>query len=145
MRYCSHCGKEVSEEADVCINCGCALHDRPHGGRPPFDGPDDRHFGGPDRPDRPPFDGPCGRPSMYRPIDTMSLLGFILAFFIPLAGLIVSAIAYNRLKVTDDERSTGYAKAGLILSIVMLIVDFIVGILVGIILIALISGGIMLM
>jgi hypothetical protein len=82
---------------------------------------------------------------MPRPIDTMSLLGFILAFFFPLAGLIISAVAYNRMKVTEDERSTSYAKAGLILSIVMLIVDFIASIFVGIVIIAIIGGGIMIM
>ena len=23
MRYCTHCGKEISEEAAICLNCGC--------------------------------------------------------------------------------------------------------------------------
>ncbi len=25
--YCKHCGKEVKEEAYVCLNCGCKIHD----------------------------------------------------------------------------------------------------------------------
>ena len=25
MRYCSHCGHEVLDEAVVCVNCGCRL------------------------------------------------------------------------------------------------------------------------
>lgn len=25
MKYCSHCGKEVNDEAVVCIHCGCAV------------------------------------------------------------------------------------------------------------------------
>ena len=24
-KYCSHCGREVNENAVVCINCGCAI------------------------------------------------------------------------------------------------------------------------
>lgn len=26
MRYCAHCGKEVGDEAVVCIHCGCAIY-----------------------------------------------------------------------------------------------------------------------
>lgn len=25
MKYCTHCGKEITDEAVVCINCGCAI------------------------------------------------------------------------------------------------------------------------
>ncbi len=25
MKYCSHCGKEIADEAVVCIYCGCAV------------------------------------------------------------------------------------------------------------------------
>lgn len=25
MKYCSHCGKEVNDEAVVCMNCGCKI------------------------------------------------------------------------------------------------------------------------
>ena len=30
MKYCSKCGKEVSDEADVCLNCGCSLNSKPN-------------------------------------------------------------------------------------------------------------------
>lgn len=26
MKYCSHCGKEVAEDATICFNCGCAVN-----------------------------------------------------------------------------------------------------------------------
>lgn len=26
MKYCSHCGKEVMDETVVCPNCGCAIN-----------------------------------------------------------------------------------------------------------------------
>ena len=25
MRYCSKCGKEINDEAVICVNCGCAV------------------------------------------------------------------------------------------------------------------------
>ena len=25
MKYCSHCGKEIMEEAVICVNCGCSV------------------------------------------------------------------------------------------------------------------------
>ena len=27
MKYCSHCGKEINDEAVVCVHCGCAVSD----------------------------------------------------------------------------------------------------------------------
>lgn len=24
--YCSHCGKEVHEDAEICVNCGCRVY-----------------------------------------------------------------------------------------------------------------------
>lgn len=29
MKYCSKCGKEVSDDAEVCPNCGCSVSDKP--------------------------------------------------------------------------------------------------------------------
>lgn len=29
MKYCSHCGKEVHDDAVVCIHCGCSLTGQP--------------------------------------------------------------------------------------------------------------------
>ena len=29
MRYCTHCGSEVSEHAVICLKCGCALNNTP--------------------------------------------------------------------------------------------------------------------
>lgn len=26
MRYCSHCGKEVADEAVICLHCGCRIN-----------------------------------------------------------------------------------------------------------------------
>ena len=31
MKYCSKCGKQVHEEAIICIGCGCSLEHKPSG------------------------------------------------------------------------------------------------------------------
>jgi hypothetical protein len=110
MKYCSHCGKEICDEAVVCPNCGCAA-EGPHRGGPNHGGPE-----GP-RPDEP-FRG-FGFPK-FRPLDIMAVIGFILSFFMPIAGLVISTIAYNRDKYAEDYNSLGYAKAGIIISIISL-------------------------
>lgn len=28
MRFCSHCGKEVNDSAEICMNCGCMVEDK---------------------------------------------------------------------------------------------------------------------
>lgn len=25
MKYCSHCGAQVNDEAEICVNCGCRI------------------------------------------------------------------------------------------------------------------------
>ena len=29
MAYCSKCGKEVHDEAEICVNCGCRIKNEP--------------------------------------------------------------------------------------------------------------------
>ncbi len=28
MKYCTHCGKEIADEAVICLNCGCSVQPR---------------------------------------------------------------------------------------------------------------------
>ena len=81
MKYCSHCGKEVADEAYVCPNCGCKI-------------------------------AQSGSP--------LSIAGFVLAFIIPLIGLIVSIVARNNAVSEDDEKSAGFAKAGIVVSAIFI-------------------------
>ncbi len=30
MKYCTHCGKEILDEAVICVGCGCATEAQPH-------------------------------------------------------------------------------------------------------------------
>lgn len=31
MKFCSHCGKELHEEAVICVNCGCNVEEKKAG------------------------------------------------------------------------------------------------------------------
>jgi uncharacterized membrane protein YvbJ len=95
MKYCSHCGHELVDDAVVCTNCGCAVYNQQN-----------------IRPNNRPIE------QGNQPIDIMSIIGFVLAFIVAIAGLVVSIIAYNRVKFTDDYTSKSFAKAGIIISIV---------------------------
>ena len=46
----------------------------------------------------------------------MSVIGFVLAFFIPLAGLIVSILSYSSAKKENSPKSATLSKAGIIIS-----------------------------
>lgn len=50
----------------------------------------------------------------------MAIVGFILAFFMPLIGLILSIIALTQIKKTG-EGGKGLAVAGIIISVIMMI------------------------
>lgn len=30
MRFCTHCGKQIADEAVICLNCGCETKCHPH-------------------------------------------------------------------------------------------------------------------
>jgi hypothetical protein len=72
---------------------------------------------------------------------TLGIVGLILAFFIPLAGLIVSIIARNQSRAAGVENTP--AKIGLILSIVFLILGVIIAIIYFVAIAAAVSSGVM--
>ena len=94
--YCKNCGKEISDYAFVCPNCGVKT-ENPNAER----------------------NAPAEKKT-----NTLAIVGFILAFLIPIAGLICSIIARKQLQ-ERDEGGAGLALAGLIISIVELVIVFI--------------------
>lgn len=83
MKYCSHCGSQVADEAVICPNCGCKVE---------------------------------GGSSSNGSYSGISIVGFVLAFIMPVIGLIVSIVARNNAKRDGDTKSAGFAKAGIIIS-----------------------------
>ncbi|MDE7162458.1 MAG: zinc-ribbon domain-containing protein [Clostridia bacterium] len=103
MKFCTHCGKEVMDDAVICPNCGCSVqYDENQQGAaaPQFTAPQPQHTA---------------------PVDnysTMSILGLVLSFFTAFVGLIVSILAYNEAKRTGSVKSQSMAKAGIIIGAV---------------------------
>lgn len=61
-------------------------------------------------------------PAMTKPVprmNTLAIAGFVLAFFVNIAGLVVSIVALRQIKRTG-ERGHGLALAGVILSAVFI-------------------------
>lgn len=53
----------------------------------------------------------------------LCILGLVFAFITPLVGLILSIVGRNSAVAANDTKNLGYAKAGLILSIVFLVLE----------------------
>lgn len=52
----------------------------------------------------------------------MAIAGFVCSFFVPVVGVVLSAIALNRIKKNRATKGKGLATAGLVISIVGLVV-----------------------
>lgn len=85
--YCKYCGNQLNHDEDVCLNCGKMVADTP------------------------------SKPKEENKAGTLSIIGFILSFYSPLAGFILSIIALNKYKMQKTKQLKGLAIAGLALSI----------------------------
>ncbi|MDE6075410.1 MAG: zinc ribbon domain-containing protein [Clostridia bacterium] len=121
MKFCTHCGKEVMDDAVICPNCGCSVqYDESSQGAaaPQFTAPQPQHTAPADT------------------YSTMSILGLVLSFFMTLVGLIVSILAYNEAKRTGSVKSQSMAKAGIIISAVEMGLGVVIGIIYVIVIVA---------
>ena len=87
--YCKNCGNEIYEHASSCPKCGC----------PTGVSSSTTQVGNPQK------------------TNTLAIVGFVLSFFVAIAGLICSIIARKQIRETG-EGGAGLALAGLIISIV---------------------------
>lgn len=58
---------------------------------------------------------------------SLAILGFVLSFFVSIAGLIVSAVALKKFKESGETDGKGFATAGLIIGIISLVFGIIGG------------------
>lgn len=91
--YCSNCGNEIHENAVVCIHCGCAVKNT---------------------------STPQETATPKQQYNVLAIVGFIMAFFMPLAGLICSIIGYKRADRDFNGAQKGLALAGTIISAIAL-------------------------
>ena len=93
--FCKNCGNALSDEAVVCPHCGIQVGElKSYANMNTVQQPNN---------------------NVAKKDNTIAIVGFIMSFFIPLAGLICSIIGYkNAKKFGSDHR--GLALAGIIIS-----------------------------
>lgn len=96
--YCKNCGNEIHDDAVVCIHCGVPTQN--YNNQP--------------------------QQQNYQQSNTMAIVGFILSFFIALAGLICSIIGLQRADNELNGNGRGFAIAGIVISSISLAVTVIV-------------------
>ena len=90
--YCSHCGKALDDQAVVCTGCGVLIN------RANFNGINN-----------------VNNANSGTKTNVLAIVGFILSFFIPIAGLICSIIGYKNAPQYNGN-GKGLALAGIIIS-----------------------------
>lgn len=92
--YCKYCGKEIVDNAFVCPHCGVQV-------------------------------APVANIQNNNPTNenTIAIVGFVLSFFIAIAGLVCSIIGYKNGKNGAPYKNLGLA--GIIISIVAMVITFI--------------------
>lgn len=99
MKYCTHCGKELLDDAIVCPGCGCAVESENNASASSQ------------------FVSPQPVNDSY---STMSIIGLVFSLLGGILGLILSILAYNEAKRTGSQKSKSMSKAGIIISSIYL-------------------------
>lgn len=119
--FCKHCGKEIQQGAAFCPHCG-GLVENSAQSADPFDTPPASYNSAPSQSPAP-APKPATAPVPQK--NTISTVGFVLSFLIPLAGLICSIIA---LKKADEcgGAGKGLAIAGIVISVLYMVFSSII-------------------
>ena len=121
--FCPKCGKEIKDDSKFCPFCGAEIKD-PHDEHETVEGSVVNH-------DSHPYVNDGSQNSTEgSAVDnsfTFCVLGFVLAFFVPVLGLIFSAIALNKLGKSNSSRGKLLAIFGLVISIIMIIIHGVIG------------------
>lgn len=123
--FCQHCGKQIEDDATFCPNCGAKV-----GSAPAPQGEKDEFFK--DVPAPAPVQQQQQQPvpqqtyQAQQPAksNTLAMVGFIMSFFVAIAGLICSIIGLKQCNQTG-EGGRGLAIAGIIISAVSMFMTLI--------------------
>lgn len=99
MKFCTRCGSELLDAAVICPKCGQTTE--------------------------PTKAAPKEKETKTKTYSALSIVGFVFAFLFPLAGLICSILAFKNAQVDENVRCKSFAKAGIIISAVLLSVEVI--------------------
>ncbi len=103
--YCKHCGNQIDNNSSFCSLCGKKiLETNNETSTQPYQTMETTNI------------------KKENPAQSISIIGFILSFFISIAGLIVSAVALKKYSSQENQEGRGLAVAGLVISIISLTV-----------------------
>lgn len=102
--FCCRCGAKIPSGESFCSKCGTKV-----GTNINYDNYDSWN---------------SQQPATYHESNTMAMVGFVLAFFIPLLGLIFSCIGYSKSKYLNGD-GKDMSMAGIILSSVFIAIGII--------------------
>lgn len=96
--YCSNCGNQIDDNAVVCIHCGCATPNAQN-----------------------------NQPAAQKPTEsnTLAIVGFVLSFFIAIAGLICSILGLKRVPEYNGN-GRGLAIAGIVISSISMFLTIVI-------------------
>lgn len=97
--FCRKCGSNLPDGTNFCPNCGAQTNEPT------------------------PVQQPSITPNVTDRSNPIAIVGFVLSFFVTLAGLICSIIGYNKAK-NEGRDNGGLALAGIIISIVSMVISF---------------------
>jgi len=99
MKYCPHCGKAAEDDAAFCPRCGSSLTTNN-------------------------TENNAYQPTQPQKTNGMCIAGFVLSFFIPIVGVILSIIG-KKQAAERGEGGDGLALAGIIISILNCVLNII--------------------
>ncbi|MGN0797315.1 MAG: zinc-ribbon domain-containing protein [Christensenellales bacterium] len=100
--FCSKCGKEISDDAVICPNCGVPTSNYNRSNTKPKSNVDDSNN-----------------------VNTMSIIALVMSFFIPLVGFIMGLIYRPKAVAIDDESSRKKCTAAIWISVACFVLTII--------------------
>ncbi len=117
--FCSKCGSQNGPEAAFCPNCGNPINSQTATVFQPPVSP----------PAGPANDGGYNNYGSSAPTSGMAVAALVLAFFVPLVGLILGYSARNEIRRSEGAKSgDGLATAAIVLGWIFTIIGIVVGV-----------------
>lgn len=111
MKYCSKCGKEINENAVICVHCGCSVEETK-----------------------------SNYVKDSKKLNVLALIGFIVSLasllislvgITAIVGIIFSGIALKQIGAGTDQKGKGFAITGLVVGICSLVYTLIAVLILG--------------
>ncbi|MDD7351370.1 MAG: zinc-ribbon domain-containing protein [Clostridia bacterium] len=115
--FCSKCGKEISDDAVICPNCGVPTNNYNGVSTKPKSNTDD-----------------AGN------VNTMSIIALVMSFIVPLVGFIMGLIYRPKAVAIDDESSRKKCTAAIWISVVYFALCIVLSIVYSIVVAGIIAG-----